>query len=185
MKPISFAASFAGALIAISTCCYSEETFSEFLKRVESRDPQTKAITSVRVSDPTGDDTLHDPKVEIKDRVAKFTVSRNYKTGNKTASFEFPVSDEVAIEVKRIETFKEVQRLASEVERAQRAYKVFVVSGYRIRLGDTLEKADREMGIPRKQPPIHATSPSFEYYEYEDGLQVSCYEGTITNVSRN
>lgn len=180
MKPEFTAACFAGALVAISTCCSAEETFSEFLKRVASRDAQTNAITSVRVSG----DTLYDSKVEVKDGEAVFTFNRNYKTGNKTARFEFPVSDEVAIEAKRIENFKEVQRLASEVEQAQRAYRVFVVSGYKIRLGDTLEKADREMGIPRKELPVLATSPLFTSFEYEDGLQVSCHEGKVINVSR-
>ncbi len=120
MKAKTVATCFVGSLLMISTCSFSAETFSEFLKRVESRDNQTKAITSVRVSDPTGGDTLHDPKVEIKDSVAVFTFSRNYKTGNKTASFEFPVSDEVANEVKRIENFKEVQRLAAKLREHKR-----------------------------------------------------------------
>lgn len=158
-----------------------DESFTEFLNRVERRDTKTKAICEIR-ADAT---VLLNPKVKVKDEIATFEFSRSFKTGDRIERFQFPVTDEVSREVNRISNYHEMASLKAKVEEALNAYRVFEVSDCRIRVGDTLEKADNQMAITRKVHKDQGQWAGRTYYIYEDGLIVECVFGIIQGARRD
>jgi hypothetical protein len=160
---------------------FGAESFADFLNRVERRDSKTKAICEIR-SDET---VMLNPKVEVKDNIATFDFSRSFKTGDRTARFQFPVTEEVSREVNRINNYHEMISLMAKVEAAINAYRVFDVSDCRIRVGDTLEKADIQMGITRKVHKDQGQWVGRIFYIYEDGLIIDSIGGIVQGARRD
>lgn len=162
------------------------ESFAEFLNRVERRDPKTKAICEVRIVDERNVTlTLLNPKVVVKDDIATFEFSRDFKDKDREARFQFQVTDEVSLEVKRVMNYQEVRSLEAKAHAAIHAYRVFVASDFRIRLGDTLANADIQMGIPRKERPYGGQWGAISIYEYDDGLIIECVGRVVRDVWRD
>jgi hypothetical protein len=156
------------------------DSFEDFLKRVHQRDPKTQAIISVLIGQPeTGRTDMVDPVVSIKDNIATFEFSRHSKIGVETARFEFVVTAEVSREIKRIANLRELQALERKVEEATRAYKTFTDSDFRIRVGDTLEQADRQMGQARSKDLYQGTSGQNHIYQFADGLKVMIVKDSV------
>lgn len=157
------------------------ESFAEFLNRVERRDSRTNAICEIR----TNDDQLGNPKVEVKDNIATFEFSRNYRNRRRVEKFPFPVTDEVLREVRRMNNYHEMIALKAKADAAMNAYRVFVISDFRIRVGDTLEDADVQMGITRKTDPSQQGPwADRKTHVYEDGLTVECIRGIVQGAWR-
>lgn len=161
------------------------DSFAEFLNRVERRDSRTKAICAIRTADAKNAIVMHFSKVEVKDKIATFEFSRNYKSGNRVETLQFPVTDEVQLEVRRINSYLEMISLKAKAEAAINAHRVFVASDFRIRVGDTLENADIQMGVTRKEHPNQGPWADRIVYIYEDGLTIECIRVVVQGVWRD
>lgn len=159
---------------------FGAESFTDFLNRVERRDSKTKAICEIR-SDET---VMLNPKVEVKDNIATFDFSRSFKTGDRAVRFQFPVTDEVSREVNRLKNYHEMISLKAKADAAMNAYQVFVTSDFRIRVGDSVENADRQMAMRRKVAENQPQWAGRVFYVYEDGLVIDSVGGVVENVWR-
>lgn len=175
----------AGLILIASTFfegqSHGADSFADFVNRVERRDSMTKAICEIRVEDTA----LGNPKVEVKENIATFEFSRNFKNGNRVEKFPFPVTDDVLREVRRIQNYHEMISLKAKADAAINAYRVFLVSDFRIRVGDTLENADIQMGIRRKMHPNQGQWAERTLYLYDDGLTVECIGGVVQGAWRD
>lgn len=161
------------------------DSFTEFLKQVEVRDSKTKAIRGVRVVDASGNaESFNNAQVEVSGGFVTFAFSRSYKTGTESKTFRFPITQESSLEVNRLKNYHEMISLKAKADAAMNAYQVFVTSDFRIRVGDSVENADRRMAMRRKVAENQPQWAGRVFYVYEDGLVIDSVGGVVENVWR-
>lgn len=151
------------ALVIALLVCGAEvaqtASFSDFLERVEERDPRTQAILKVNATEDSTQEnnptTWWNCEITIGDESATVKVYNNYKSGKKGDSLHFPVEDAVKREAKRLENYHHLQHLDREVAQAEIRRRIFVRSNFQLRKGDSESKILEVYGKPAQRIPLN------------------------------